>query len=350
LSVRRILIGSALGAAAGLAAWALVSTPIGGRFEDQTYDWRLARTARASEARADIALVLINESSLRALEPQFGAWPWPRFLHAGAIDFLTRSHARLIVYDVLFTDRDRRTGFAVGGRTMTGAESDAELVGAVRRAGNVVLLADAVFEGLENPSASLATQPPPHHRSLIYQPGPGFEERPPARLPFAELADAALAVGHNFQVRDPDGTDRRVRPFILSRGVAVPSLGVAAALAAEHVPADQVHLEGEDHLRIGAGHHGARDVTEGEAWIHAGDLGHVSVAAARATGKGAVDLERRGDARRHRSRRAVQAGGDQVPLGPGQGRRGRAGGIGGRLDPVNRANAKPILRLASSSS
>jgi hypothetical protein len=157
------------------------------------------------------------------------------------IDFLTRSHARLIVFDVLFTDRDRRTGFSVGGRTMTGAESDAELVASVKRAGNVVLLADAVFEGLEHPSASLATEGPPTHRSLIYEPAPGFEDRPAVRLPFAELADAALAVGHNFQVKDPDGTARRPAVHPCGRGRRCRRWGWPP-LAADHVRAADVHL------------------------------------------------------------------------------------------------------------
>jgi adenylate cyclase len=250
--LRRIAIGIALGLAAGLVSCLAAIAPIARDFEARTYDWRLRSVARPVNARADIALVLINESSLRALEPQFGGWPWPRFLHAGVVDFLARSHARLIAYDVLFTDRDRRSAFTVGGRTMTGDESDAELVASVKRAGNVVLLGDAVFEGLENPSASLATEGPPAHRSLIYRPGPGFEDRPPLRLPFAELADAALAVGHNFQVKDPGGTDRRIRPFVLSGGVAVPSLGLAAALAVDRPAPETVRLEGPDGLRIGS--------------------------------------------------------------------------------------------------
>ena len=170
------LVGLLLGLlASGLA---LVASAAAGRgLEDQTYDWRLRATARPADARPDIALILINESSLRALEPNFGGWPWPRLLHAGVLDFLTRAHARVVAYDVLFLERDRRTGFDAGGRQMSGAESDAELVAAVRRAGNVVLLADAVFEGMEADAAS--TTRTPNHRRQIFQasyfdPAPGL--------------------------------------------------------------------------------------------------------------------------------------------------------------------------------
>src|SRR5262249_36606970 len=115
-------------------------------FEDLTYDWRLTSVPGGTPS-PDIAVIEINESSLEALEQRFGRWPWPRFLHASVIDFLARAHARAMAYDVLFAERDRRGAFPVGTTTMTGAESDAALVAAVRRAGNAVLLADATYEG-----------------------------------------------------------------------------------------------------------------------------------------------------------------------------------------------------------
>ena len=143
-------IGAALGLAGALAGLGLWATTTGQEFEDATYDRRLATLARQSDARPDIALILINESSLRALEPAFGSWPWPRMLHAGVIDFLARAGARVIAYDLLFLERDRRTSFEAGGQQISGAASDQALVDAVKRAGNVVVLVDAVFEGLES--------------------------------------------------------------------------------------------------------------------------------------------------------------------------------------------------------
>jgi adenylate cyclase len=82
-------------------------------------------TADPAAARSDIALVEINETSLRALEGVAGRWPWPRLVHASVIDFLARAPARVIVYDVLFTERDSRVGFDYGDSKWTGQESDA---------------------------------------------------------------------------------------------------------------------------------------------------------------------------------------------------------------------------------
>src|ERR1017187_4997447 len=133
---RRILIGIALGlGAAALAGLAALSS-FGDKLEFFTYDWRLVSTAHPELARKDIALIKIDETSFRQLEPAFGRWPWPRVAHTDVIDFLTRAHARVIAYDVLFTEADRHGAFPVGNRMMTGAESDAELTAAVARAGN----------------------------------------------------------------------------------------------------------------------------------------------------------------------------------------------------------------------
>jgi adenylate cyclase len=151
-------------------------------------------------------------------------------VHAGIIDYLTRAKARVIAYDVLFLERDTRASFPVGNRTITGAESDAALAASIKSAGNVVLLADATYEGLQS-GADAATLVPP---SL---PGPawavkGFDARPALRVPLPLFASGAAAVGHNLYKHDERdrGTARSFNPFIEVGPHAVPSLGMAAAL------------------------------------------------------------------------------------------------------------------------
>jgi len=230
-----------LGAAAALIALVASSSTPAQAVEEQTYDWRLRATARRSDARSDIALILINESSLRALEPMFGRWPWPRMLHAGVIEFLARAPARAIAIDVLFLERDTRSGFEAAGRRISGAESDGQLVRAVRTAGNVVLLADATFEGLQESTAASAGSPDATDLARFsYRTGPGFESRQ-LHLPFPDLTRAAAGIGHNFVVKT-QGVARRAWPFVDVDGKAVPALGVAAALLAERIDHSQVQL------------------------------------------------------------------------------------------------------------
>jgi adenylate cyclase len=54
--------------------------------ELRTYDWRLTHTARPDTARQDIAIVEIDERSLRSLQPNAGRWPWPRAVHSMLLD------------------------------------------------------------------------------------------------------------------------------------------------------------------------------------------------------------------------------------------------------------------------
>src|ERR671915_892727 len=77
---------------------------------------------------ADIAVVGIGEQSFTELGEQ---WPFPRSLHAEAIRRLKRDGARVIAYDVQFTEPSNPA-------------DDQALADAVARAGNVVLATTVV--------------------------------------------------------------------------------------------------------------------------------------------------------------------------------------------------------------
>jgi adenylate cyclase len=240
------LKGLAFGALAAALAYLAAASGRGEIIEATTYDWRLAGSADPAKARSDIAIVEIDEASVRRLEPAFGRWPWPRFAHAGVINFLSRAGARVIVYDVVFSEPDFLGRYQIGGQEITGNASDAELVSAVRRAGNVILTADAVFPGTQGVDATA----PLHLPGTIYTPGPGLVVRPNVKEPFDALRQAAPALGHNYLQKDDGGVSRRMAPFIEHNGVAIPSLGLAAVLLANTVPADAVRMQAP-WLRVG---------------------------------------------------------------------------------------------------
>jgi adenylate cyclase len=248
--VAGLLVGLASGAVvlgADLASGALAQGS--GRHplqiaELKTYDWRLTETARPESARKDIALVEIDEYSLRNLQPYAGRWPWPRVVHSMLVDYLARASARLVVYDVNFAEPDSRRGFEFGGGTVSGADSDRALIRSIEAAGNVILLADATYNAQSGESSSL----PP---SEFASDAAGAVERSVVFPPFAELAAAATTVGHNFFVLDPDGPLRHTVPFVRSQAHAIPSLGLAAALRAGGIAPREVRFDG-DGLVIGA--------------------------------------------------------------------------------------------------
>jgi len=209
--------------------------------ELRTYDWRLSHTARPETARPDIALVEIDESSLRNLQPTVGRWPWPRTVHSMLIDYLARAPAKVVAYDVLFTDADTRTGFEFGGTTWSGAESDKALADSIKVAGNVLLLADAAYD-TATPGAVLPDQG--------YRLDSGVLEREGILPPLPALALAAAGLGHNLFILDPDGPLRHMTPFVRAQQRALPSLGMAAALRAARIGPGDVRLEGTA-LRLG---------------------------------------------------------------------------------------------------
>jgi adenylate cyclase len=254
--VRKAVAGSliGLGAAAVVLLTNILLTALAGdrpnflqSIELKTYDWRLTRTADPAAARRDIALVDIDEYSLRNLEPNTGRWPWPRAVHSMLVDFLARAPAKVVVYDVVFSAADIRSGFPFGGATWTGAESDQALADSVKKAGNVILPVDATFEGVSVASTTAAPGVPDDGFRI----GSGQPvERQIIATPYQALAESAAGFGHNLVVLDGDGPLRHTVPFVRSNGVDIPSLGLIGAVRALGLRPDSVHVE-NDTLRIG---------------------------------------------------------------------------------------------------
>jgi adenylate cyclase len=266
----RWLVGLGIALASCLVALALGRVPVVRGVEWLLYDLRMRRTIDPAHAPPNIAIVDIDEDSLRDLEPIVGRWPWPRVLHARLIDYLARAPAKLVVYDVLFIDRDRRLKFDLGGSDWSGAESDKALVESTAKAGNVIYAADATFAGSNEPIPPSPPLPPSPQGSLprgTPAPGPATDGKPPDAMavvrdvgyrldgpieeaptltpPFADLARASLGIGHNKFVLDEEGALRRFAPFLRYGGHDVPLLGVAAYLWANRVPKTEVRLDRE---------------------------------------------------------------------------------------------------------
>lgn len=285
----RWTVAVGLACVAGLAAVALGRTPVVRGVEWQLYDLRMRRTIDPAHASPELVVIDIDEDSIRDLEPLVGRWPWPRLIHARLLDYLARAPARLVVYDILFGERDVQDEIELGGAKWTGEESDKELADAATRAGNVIFVADASAGGSNDPAAAgtsatgpatatgpasvtgpaaakgpataaptsqpstsfLPAQPPPAQQRSA-QPDvrldDSFEIRPQIVRPFDSLARASAGIGHNMFPLDEGGPIRRVAPFVQAEGRFVPSLAFAAYIAARKLPADRIRLDGDDLL------------------------------------------------------------------------------------------------------
>jgi adenylate cyclase len=246
--LRRVVTGLMIGIAGALLAWGTGLFQFMQTVELKTYDLRVRALTDVSRANPDIVIVNIDDASVRKLEPLVGRWPWPRLVHATLLDFLSRAPARVVAYDILFGERDRRT-FTVQGEQWTGEESDQALTDAVARAGNVVVSADVTAGDPLDVAGTAAVKAALDRASVPAS--PVFESRPGLMPPFPELAAAAAGMGHTFFVLDPDGPARRAVPVVRVGGRAMASLGVATALRAMGVAPSTVRIDG-GRLRIGA--------------------------------------------------------------------------------------------------
>lgn len=140
---------------------------------------------------------------------------WPRSLHVQAINNLSNAGAKVIGFDILFTDS---------------SSDDEGLAAAMRRAGNVVL-----------PLVGTEYQPSTHLEvtyNHILSPVPLLEQ-------------ASINIGHANISPDPDGTIRRL-PLVIrdSNGRTHPafSLAVLHTLFAMSLPKEYLRQEGVLHL------------------------------------------------------------------------------------------------------
>src|SRR5919201_4096891 len=137
MRTRRRQIRVALFLVVGLVATSLALVGYGFHLlrplELQTIDARF--TLRGTRPPPpDVVVVDIDDVTFQQLGLQ---WPFPRSLHARAIDFLRKAGARTIAYDVQFTEQ-------------TKAREDNALIDAVGRAGDVVLSTTEVDHGHSN--------------------------------------------------------------------------------------------------------------------------------------------------------------------------------------------------------
>lgn len=204
------------------------------RLEWITYDHRMRLHRADVPLHPDVAVVLIDEASLRAMNPVVGRYPWPRSVYADAIEFFALGGARAVVFDVLFSEQE------------PDSFSDARFAEATAMAGNVYHAAQLYHDpGIQSP------RPLP----------PAFAERfgrPDASslpalnneyvLPIPPLYEAALGVGSVSLDADADGVFRRVPLYQRYGDRLYPALSTAPLLAPDdgalRWSGDRVHATG----------------------------------------------------------------------------------------------------------
>jgi PAS domain S-box-containing protein len=170
-------------------------------FELRTVDLRF-RLRGPRAVRTPLAVVFIGDDSIEGL----GRWPWGWEQHALMIDVLRRAGARLVLFDVLFSEPPSIADERV-------------LAMAARQAGNVHLI--SAFRGLDPPDPAA---------------GEPFARGAPPIEPTAALRAAAAGVGHATALPDSDSITRRVPLLVRGAGGLYPSAALRVAADVLGVP------------------------------------------------------------------------------------------------------------------
>ncbi len=259
------------------------------RLNNLVYDTRLEAKRQDVPLPDDIALILIDEASLQALEPVLGRFPWPRSVYADLMDFLQMGNARAILFDILLTEREGR---ATDGLTA----SDQQLV--VSSFGQESLYHAGLLrrESVDDSTQRLDKPIPEGVRerhSLLSASGLETGRHNHYSLPFDALLQTTPHLGIVGAEPDRDGIYRRLRLLWEYHSAFYPALSLAplledppklrARLADRHLYLDRfaIPLDADEQLLLnyyGKYHpYSMAGVLDSLQKIRAGDISNLSV-------------------------------------------------------------------------
>jgi signal transduction histidine kinase/ActR/RegA family two-component response regulator len=164
-----------------------------------------------------VLTVDVDEESIRRLEPELGAWPYRRDVYARVARFLASHGARAIVFDILFSEP---------------RQGDDALAGALDR--RSVLAAAALSQATDRPPNYVEQLKGAALFETALKHAMPVQAWPDLTLPNAKLTQHSGAkIGVISVVADADGLVRRVPLLHEAYGEVLPSLALAALLAAE---------------------------------------------------------------------------------------------------------------------
>lgn len=217
------------------------------KFEYLVYD-QAAKWIRIPKAPSDqIAIILIDEASLAALNSTVGRWPWPRALYADFLEFIMKGEPRAVLFDILWPE----TNLPRDAKGKLNADDNA-LVEATAQSGRIHHAMQLVRDIEDEKNKTLLNRPLPDdfigRFALKEVTGtmPGAGENNNYYLPITELYQAAHNVGVVEFAPDEDGVYRRTRPIREYRGSYFPVLGGAPFLEGKQLTINKNSLALKD--------------------------------------------------------------------------------------------------------
>lgn len=227
---RRNLAALALGGAAALLGLLLQWGDWLRELEWKSFDLRVRLLNTEIPPPPELAVILVDEASLKLMNPLLGRWPWPRSVHADLVDFLAVGGARAIAFDILFTENER----ILGERSDLLGANDRRLADAVAGAGNVFSAMQLVHDEEDEFNRSLLGRPLPgdfvSRFGLDTPSSQGQVSSNNFYLPYEELTRATHGVGVVEFSPDRDGVYRRTRLMRWYDATALPVMSLAILL------------------------------------------------------------------------------------------------------------------------
>lgn len=198
------------------------------------YDWFLKQARSEKIAPADVAIILIDDASLQAMDPVVGQWPWPRSIYAEIIDFLALGKPDAVVFDILFTENQR-----IATRQNHNSDGDQQFIHATQSSGHVFHALQLITDSEDDSNKSLLNKPLPEliqDRDQVYVSGVsrGENNKGPEYnnylIPIDGLYQAAKGVGVVTATTDRDGILRRAKLFHRYLDHFYPALSVAPVI------------------------------------------------------------------------------------------------------------------------
>jgi len=236
--------------------------------EYKSYDLRARLTAEYTRPSDDIVLILVRQDCLDWAQRERGwPWPWPRQAYAEILDYLSLGGAKSAAFDIIFSEPsvhrnarqdeiveesirnlERAQLTAAAGdlertlplfreiaeslQSLSAGKDDASFARAMESNGRVVQTVFFSSQTGDVRSWPAGLAPP------LFQPE-GFGsllerfdigEGTGAQFPTLEIRDAAAALGSVTGKPDSDGIIRRLKPFTLFDGKAVPEFALASLM------------------------------------------------------------------------------------------------------------------------
>ena len=103
--MKKLLQALLIGAAAAAVALGLSTTGQLDRWEFTSWSWRVKYFAEPAASTAKVKIIGLDQASLDWASRELSlGWPWPREVYAPILDFCARSGAKVIAFDVLYTE------------------------------------------------------------------------------------------------------------------------------------------------------------------------------------------------------------------------------------------------------